>query len=143
MIDTLALLHSIDPDSIGLGTFGKRSDFYRRHCQTFSRIEAQQALVKDKDTGKPLGRAHEKYDEIVDFIRRNAPGERNTIVHGDYKFDNVVSMTSEKTKYTSANIIDSPSNRTPCDCCSRLGTIYAWSSAHGCCLRCLTILVQC
>jgi hypothetical protein len=92
-IDTLALLHSIDPDAIGLGNFGKRKDFYRRHCNTFSRIEAQQALVKDKDTGKLLGRAHEKYDEIVDFVRANAPGERNSIIHGDFKFDNMVSIS--------------------------------------------------
>jgi aminoglycoside phosphotransferase (APT) family kinase protein len=95
-VDTLAKLHSIDPDSIGLRSYGKRKDFYQRHCNTFSRIEAQQAVVKDKDTGKPLGRAHENYDQLVNFVRKNAPGDRNTIVHGDYKFDNIVNRPDER-----------------------------------------------
>ena len=93
-IETLAKLHSIDPDSIGLGNFGKKTQFYQRHCNTFSRIEAQQAAAKDKDTGKPLGRAHERYDEAINFVRRNAPGERCSVVHGDFKFDNMVSNSN-------------------------------------------------
>jgi aminoglycoside phosphotransferase (APT) family kinase protein len=91
MVETLAKLHSYDPDAIGLGTYGKGKDFYLRHTNTFSRIEAQQAKVKDKDTGKELGRAHENYDEMMSFVRKNVPGERKAIVHGDFKFDNVVS----------------------------------------------------
>lgn len=86
------MLHSIDPDAVGLGTFGKRQDFYPRQCQTFARIEAQQALVKDKSTGKLLGRAHEQFDEMMGFVRENVPRDRNTIVHGDFKFDNLVSL---------------------------------------------------
>jgi aminoglycoside phosphotransferase (APT) family kinase protein len=89
-IDTLAKLHSIDADAIGLGNYGKRKEFYKRQCNTFQRIEAQQSVVKDKDTGKQLGRAHERYDEMVDLVRRNAPGERLSIIHGDFKFDNMV-----------------------------------------------------
>ena len=92
MVETLAWMHSIDPDSIGLEGYGKKTDFYKRQCNTFSRIEAEQALVKDKDTGKPLGRAHEGFEEIIDYVRKNLPGDRYSIVHGDYKFDNVVSM---------------------------------------------------
>ncbi|KAF2442239.1 hypothetical protein P171DRAFT_464965 [Karstenula rhodostoma CBS 690.94] len=42
VISTLAWLHSIDPDAIGL-SYGKKTNFYARHCTTFSRIEAQQA----------------------------------------------------------------------------------------------------
>lgn len=91
-IETLAWLHSIDPDAIGLGSYGKKTGFYARHCNTFSRIEAQQAAVKDGKTGKPLGRAHEKYDEMVDYVRSNLPGERYVIVHGDFKFDNLVRL---------------------------------------------------
>ncbi len=28
---------------------------------------------------------------MMDFVRRNVPGERRAIVHGDFKFDNMVS----------------------------------------------------
>ncbi|KAF2013567.1 kinase-like protein, partial [Aaosphaeria arxii CBS 175.79] len=95
VVSTLAWLHSIDPDSIGLASYGKKTGFYTRHCNTFSRIEAQQSAVKDKTTGKPLGRAHPNFDEIVDFVRKRAPSDRASIVHGDYKFDNVVLHPTE------------------------------------------------
>lgn len=95
MISTLAWLHSIDPDSIGLSDFGKKTDFYTRHCNTFSRIEAQQAKVKDTKTGAELGRAHLKFDEIVDYIRENVPSDRTSIIHGDYKFDNLILHPTE------------------------------------------------
>jgi aminoglycoside phosphotransferase (APT) family kinase protein len=95
MAETLAWLHSIDPNSIGLSGFGKKENFYLRHCNTFSRIEAQQAQVRDIKTGKLLGRAHPNFDEIVDFVRRNVPQERAAIVHGDFKFDNVILHPTE------------------------------------------------
>lgn len=95
LVSTLAWLHSIDPDSIGLEGFGKKTGFYTRHCNTFSRIEAQQAKVKDINTGAELGRAHPQFDEIVDYIRKNVPTDRTSIVHGDYKFDNVILHPTE------------------------------------------------
>lgn len=95
MVETLAWMHSLDPDAIGLEGFGKKTGFYARHCNTFSRIEAQQARVKDKDTGKELGRAHSHYDAIVDYVREHLPGDRYSIVHGDFKFDNVILHPTE------------------------------------------------
>ena len=95
VISTLAWLHSIDPSAIGLSSFGKKENFYPRHCNTFSRIEAQQAQVRDVKTGQVLGRAHPHFDEIVDYVRRHAPEERSSIVHGDYKFDNIVLHSTE------------------------------------------------
>ncbi|KAF2099077.1 APH-domain-containing protein [Rhizodiscina lignyota] len=95
LVETLAWLHSIDPDSIGLEGYGKKTGFYARHCRTFSRIEAQQAKVKDIKTGQLLGRAHPHYEEIVEYVLQNLPGDRYAIVHGDYKFDNVVLHPTE------------------------------------------------
>lgn len=95
VISTLAWLHSIDPDSIGLSSFGKKTSFYARHCNTFSRIEAQQAKVKDISTGEELGRAHPNFDEIVDYVRKNVPTDKTSIIHGDYKFDNIMLHPTE------------------------------------------------
>lgn len=89
-IETLAWLHSLDPDKIGLEGYGKKTGFYARHCSTWSRIELQQAAVKHVKTGKPLGRAHKRYDEVVRYVRENVPSDRHAIVHGDFKFDNLV-----------------------------------------------------
>ncbi|OQV03371.1 hypothetical protein CLAIMM_08421 [Cladophialophora immunda] len=94
LVETLAWLHSIDPFSIGLEGFGKTTGFYARHCNTFTRIEAEQSKIEDSN-GKPLGRAHEHYDEIIDYVRKNLPGDRFAIVHGDYKFDNVILHPTE------------------------------------------------
>lgn len=95
LVETLGWLHSIDPDSIGLEGYGKKTGFYARHCRTFSRIEADQAKVKDIKTGKLLGRAHPNYEEIVGYVQNNLPSERYTIVHGDFKFDNVILHPTE------------------------------------------------
>lgn len=75
--------------------FGRKTNFYTRHCNTFSRIEAQQAKVKDIKTGKELGRAHPDFDEIVDYIRKHVPSDRTSIIHGDYKFDNIILHPTE------------------------------------------------
>ncbi|KIW99577.1 uncharacterized protein Z518_11316 [Rhinocladiella mackenziei CBS 650.93] len=90
LIETLGWLHSLDPDSLGLQNYGKKADFYKRQCNTFSRIEAQQAAVKDKTTGEVLGRAHAGFDEVISYVRDHLPGNRVAIVHGDFKFDNVI-----------------------------------------------------
>lgn len=95
LVETLAWLHTIDPDAIGLEGYGKKTDFYKRQCATFSRIEAQQAVVKDIKTGQTLGRAHERYDEIIDYVRAHLPRDRYAIIHGDFKFDNVVLHPTE------------------------------------------------
>ncbi|EXK34536.1 hypothetical protein FOMG_09925 [Fusarium oxysporum f. sp. melonis 26406] len=94
-IETLAWLHSLDPDMIGLEGYGKKTGFYARHCSTWSRIELQQAAVKHVKTGKPLGRAHKRYDEVVRYVRENVPSDRHAIVHGDFKFDNLVLHPTE------------------------------------------------
>lgn len=52
-------------------------------------------MVKDAKTGKALGRAHENFDEITDYVRANLPQDRYAIVHGDFKFDNLVRVHSE------------------------------------------------
>ena len=95
VVSTLAWLHSLDADALGLSSFGRKTDFYKRHCSTFSRIEAQQANVRDVKTGEALGRAHPAFDEVVEYIRRNAPADRSSIIHGDYKFDNIVLHPTE------------------------------------------------
>ena len=92
LIDTQAWLHSLDPDALGLEGYGKKKDFYARQCNTFARIEADQAKVRDHKTGELLGRAHEYFDDIMEHIKSNLPrADRCSIVHGDFKFDNLVS----------------------------------------------------
>jgi aminoglycoside phosphotransferase (APT) family kinase protein len=95
-VKTLALLHSVDPDSVGLGNFGKRSGFYNRQIQTWSTICAAQARTKDVETGEAVG-VLPHFDDIIKFFsdEKRQPVDRGTLIHGDYKIDNLVFHKTE------------------------------------------------
>ena len=98
-------------------------------------------MIKDKISGKELGRAHEKYDDMIDFVRKNLPQERSSIVHGDYKFDNMVRGSSSWFFELEVDIADSTPGRSQCACGARLGTINSGESTNGYRLPTVSILV--
>ncbi|KAN0080993.1 Protein kinase-like domain containing protein [Elaphomyces granulatus] len=95
-VRTLAKLHRVDPKSIGLEGFGKPTGFYDRQITTFSTISQSQAQTVDVDTKKPVGNIS-YFDDMVRFFSNQAtqPRNRGTIVHGDYKIDNIVFHPTE------------------------------------------------
>ncbi|MCJ1338796.1 hypothetical protein MMC09_004085 [Bachmanniomyces sp. S44760] len=90
-IQTLAKLHRIDPRSINLSDFGKPSGFYNRQIKTFSTISESQAQTVDIESNVPVGKIPH-FDEMVTFFKdpRTQPRDRGTLIHGDYKIDNLV-----------------------------------------------------
>ncbi|KAI1412162.1 phosphotransferase enzyme family protein [Hypoxylon sp. FL1857] len=95
-VEALAALHRVDPDAVGLGSFGKRSGFYARQLATWRQICDAQARTKDVETGARVG-AIPHMAELVAFFgdERARPRDRATLVHGDYKIDNVVFAPDE------------------------------------------------
>jgi aminoglycoside phosphotransferase (APT) family kinase protein len=95
-VRTLAKLHRVNPASLGLSTFGKPTGFYDRQIATFRTISESQGRVEDVETRKSVG-AIPKMDEILDFFsdHRTQPLDRGTIIHGDYKIDNLVYHETE------------------------------------------------
>jgi aminoglycoside phosphotransferase (APT) family kinase protein len=80
LVDTLAALHSVDPESVGLGEFGRPAGFMERQLRRWS---DQWARSKTADVA-PL-------DELRDALTRSLPSQRGgTIVHGDYRLDNTI-----------------------------------------------------
>lgn len=76
---TLAALHSVDPASVGLVDFGKRTGYYERQ---FRRFDAQR------------GDWNETFASLTALTGRllehPAPEYQATIVHGDFRLDNVI-----------------------------------------------------
>lgn len=95
-IRVLGKFHSVDPDKVGLGTYGRKGGFYNRQLKTFATISESQAKAVDVDTKEPVGKIPH-YDDMVAFFAdpKQQPKDRSTLVHGDYKIDNVVFHKTE------------------------------------------------
>ena len=95
-IHTLAKLHRVDPGSVGLSDFGKPSGFYNRQIRTLGAISSAQAQAVDLETEKPVGNIPH-FEEMVRFFSDSAmqPKDRSSLIHGDYKIDNLVYHKTE------------------------------------------------
>ncbi|MGD9618681.1 MAG: phosphotransferase family protein [Mycolicibacterium sp.] len=83
LIKVLAELHSVHPDSVGLGDFGKPNGYLERQVRRWG---SQWDLVKRADDAcdADVARLHAKLAEAV------PPQSRTAIVHGDYRIDNTI-----------------------------------------------------
>ncbi|MCJ1272477.1 hypothetical protein MMC21_000263 [Puttea exsequens] len=95
-VRTLAKLHRVAPTAVRLADFGKPSGFYDRQIKTFSSISASQAQAIDVDSKEPVGKIPH-YDDTAAFLRdpHTQPQDRGTLIHGDYKIDNLVYHKTE------------------------------------------------
>ncbi|KAI8852680.1 phosphotransferase enzyme family protein [Chytridium lagenaria] len=93
VMDTLARLHRPSPVALGLAPAvdpAKPSKpFYERQIATLVAISKAQGAVEDPDTGKKVGDLP-RLDEMIAWFRRNAVIDETTVVHGDFKVDNLV-----------------------------------------------------
>jgi len=80
LIDTLADLHVIDPGSAGLGDFGKPGNYFERQVARWTR------QYRDSETDYIP-----EMERLIAFLAESLPEQsRTSIVHGDYRIDNVV-----------------------------------------------------
>lgn len=80
LADTLADLHAVDVDAVGLGGLAKRSDYIARQLHRWSR---QYTTGSQRDL--PL--VMDVHDRLAAAIPSQAAA---AIVHGDYRLDNVI-----------------------------------------------------
>jgi len=86
MVDVLATLHQVDPDSVGLADFGHASGFLTRQV---SRWRKQLDASYSRDLP---GAA-----ELHAILAARVPGESAPgIVHGDYRLDNILVDDSDR-----------------------------------------------
>ncbi|MCR9128741.1 MAG: phosphotransferase family protein [Alphaproteobacteria bacterium] len=82
---TLALLHSIDFEAAGLGDYGKPGNYFDRQIGRWTK----QYKAAETD---PIA----AMDRLIEWLPANAPEqERTSIVHGDYRLDNMIFHPTE------------------------------------------------
>ena len=89
---TLAKLHSVNYKEVGLQKFGKAEGYYIRQMKTFKTISEAQAATEDIKTGKKVGPVPH-FKELLQWFATHLPKDRTSIVHGDYKIDNMVLLS--------------------------------------------------
>ncbi len=80
VVDTLVEIHAVDVDAVGLGDLGKREDYVARQLH---RWQMQWEGSKTRE----LAVVDDVHDRLVTRIPDQGPA---TIVHGDYRLDNMI-----------------------------------------------------
>jgi aminoglycoside phosphotransferase (APT) family kinase protein len=89
LVDTLAALHRVDPEAVGLGDFGRPAGFLTRQVARW-RKQLAASYSRDLPAADELHARLEAAAPAVDARAR--PG----IVHGDYRLDNVLVDTDDR-----------------------------------------------
>ncbi|MEE2031301.1 phosphotransferase family protein [Rhodococcus chondri] len=88
LVDTLAVLHGVDPDAVGLGSFGRPDGYLERQLGRWER-----QWEASRTTHRP------EVSVLLDKLRRALPTSHFPgIVHGDVKLDNVLASRDDKGK---------------------------------------------
>lgn len=83
---TIAQLHGIDYQAAGLQDYGKPGNYFQRQIARWSR-----QYREDVDAGRD-----EKMDKMIDWLEANIPpGDESSVVHGDFRIDNMIFHPSE------------------------------------------------
>ena len=84
IIDTLAALHTVDHVAAGLGDYGRPGNYFERQVGRWTR------QYRASETG-PLP----DMEAVIAFLARTIPAQtRTSIVHGDYRIDNLIFDTA-------------------------------------------------
>jgi aminoglycoside phosphotransferase (APT) family kinase protein len=86
MNDTIARLHQIDYTAVELADFGRPGNYFFRQIARWSRQYREDELA---------GR-DERMDLLIEWLEANIPSlDETTIIHGDFRIDNLIFHPSE------------------------------------------------
>lgn len=83
---TIAQLHGYDPETIGLGDYGKPGNYFARQIGRWTR-----QYLEDDQAGRDP-----EMDRLVEWLPTAIPpGDETAIVHGDFRCDNMIFHPTE------------------------------------------------
>ena len=85
MIGTLGRLHTIDPAAVGLADYGPGGNYFERQVRRWTK-QYRAAETERIDEA----------ERLIDFLPRTVPAQtRLSIIHGDYRIDNLIYAPAE------------------------------------------------
>jgi aminoglycoside phosphotransferase (APT) family kinase protein len=86
MNSVIAQLHGIDYAAVGLGDYGRPGNYFERQIGVWSK-----QYLADPDAGRDV-----HMDRLIEWLPANIPaGDETSIVHGDFRVDNMIFHPSE------------------------------------------------
>jgi aminoglycoside phosphotransferase (APT) family kinase protein len=84
-IDTLAALHNVDYAAVGLADYGKPGNYFARQIDRWTK----QYKASETTTIAEM-------DQLIDWLPKSCPvDDKTSIVHGDYRLDNMILHPTE------------------------------------------------
>ena len=87
MNETLATLHGLDYEALGLGDFGRSGNYFSRQIERWST-----QYLNDVEAGRD-----ENMDRLLAWLPQNIPddGDETSLIHGDFRIDNMIFHPTE------------------------------------------------
>jgi aminoglycoside phosphotransferase (APT) family kinase protein len=87
MNETIARLHMIDYEAVGLGDYGRPGNYFARQITRWSR-----QYFEDEDAGRDAN-----MDRLIEWLNANMPedDDATSITHGDFRIDNLIFHPTE------------------------------------------------
>jgi aminoglycoside phosphotransferase (APT) family kinase protein len=83
---TIAALHQLDHETLGLGDYGRSGNYFARQISRWTR-----QYVEDPDGGRDPN-----MDKLVEWLPQKIPDDDETrLIHGDFRCDNLIFDASE------------------------------------------------
>lgn len=99
LVDVLAQIHNVDYEEVGLGEFGNPEGYTQRQVDRWTK-QLDWAFDETEEE-----REVPDLHRVGDWLDENAPQEHDhTLVHGDYKLDNVIFAPDEEPRI--AGVLD-------------------------------------
>lgn len=86
MADTMARMHAVDPEAVGLGDYGRPGNYFARQVSRWTRqLEGAS------------GSTSAEFERLADWLADNMPADdgRVSLAHGDYRLGNLLFHPSE------------------------------------------------